>query len=101
VHVEGASSGRICPIDHGERRHASAWRRLRPGTHPRRADSNRDPAVHRGRARDSPAGTRIDVNVETTISELLDLGVDGIMSDRLRLLKGAVTRHRALAADDR
>jgi glycerophosphoryl diester phosphodiesterase len=40
------------------------------------------------------------INDETTINELLDLGVDGIMSDRLRLLKGALTRHRALAADD-
>jgi glycerophosphoryl diester phosphodiesterase len=51
-------------------------------------------------------GTVLTVHVSTsttrqTISELLDLGVDGIMSDRLRLLKGAVTRHRALAADDR
>ena len=39
------------------------------------------------------------INQETTINELLDLGVDGIMSDRLRLLKAALTRHRALAAD--
>ena len=36
------------------------------------------------------------VNDETTIDELLDLGVDGIMSDRLRLL-GDVLKRRRLA----
>jgi glycerophosphoryl diester phosphodiesterase len=32
------------------------------------------------------------INDETTINELLDLGVDGIMSDRLRLLRDVLTR---------
>jgi glycerophosphoryl diester phosphodiesterase len=32
------------------------------------------------------------INDETTINELLGLGVDGIMSDRLRLLKDVLTR---------
>jgi glycerophosphoryl diester phosphodiesterase len=32
------------------------------------------------------------INDETTIHELLDLGVDGIMSDRLRLLRDVFTR---------
>jgi glycerophosphoryl diester phosphodiesterase len=32
------------------------------------------------------------INEEPTINELLDLGVDGIMSDRLRLLREAFTR---------
>jgi glycerophosphoryl diester phosphodiesterase len=36
------------------------------------------------------------INEETTINELLDLGVDGIMSDRLRLLRDVLTR-RGLA----
>jgi glycerophosphoryl diester phosphodiesterase len=36
------------------------------------------------------------INEEATINELLDLGVDGIMSDRLRLLRDVLTR-RGLA----
>ena len=32
------------------------------------------------------------INDETTINELLALGVDGIMSDRLRLLRDVLTR---------
>jgi glycerophosphoryl diester phosphodiesterase len=32
------------------------------------------------------------INEETTITELLDLGVDGILSDRLRLLSDVLTR---------
>jgi len=32
------------------------------------------------------------INEETTVNELLDLGVDGIMSDRLRLLRDVFTR---------
>jgi glycerophosphoryl diester phosphodiesterase len=32
------------------------------------------------------------INDETTINELLELGVDGIMSDRLRLLRDVLTR---------
>ena len=36
------------------------------------------------------------INEETTINELLDLGVDGIMSDRLHLLRGVLSR-RGLA----
>ena len=36
------------------------------------------------------------INEETTINELLDLEVDGIMSDRLHLLRNVLTR-RGLA----
>ena len=36
------------------------------------------------------------INEETTINELLDLEVDGIMTDRLRLLRDVLTR-RGLA----
>jgi glycerophosphoryl diester phosphodiesterase len=32
------------------------------------------------------------INEETTVNELLDLGVDGVMSDRLRLLRDVFTR---------
>ncbi len=39
------------------------------------------------------------INDETTISELLELGVDGIMSDRLRLLRDVLT-HRGLGLTD-
>ena len=39
------------------------------------------------------------INDETTINELLELGVDGIMSDRLRLLRDVLT-HRGLRLTD-
>jgi hypothetical protein len=67
MHVDGASRGCIGPLDHGERAHASAWRRL----HPRYLWT---------------------INGETTINELLNLGVHGLMSDRLRLLRDVLTR---------
>jgi len=34
------------------------------------------------------------INDESTMDRLLDLGVDGIMSDDLRLLLDALRRHR-------
>jgi glycerophosphoryl diester phosphodiesterase len=39
------------------------------------------------------------INEETTINELLDLGVDGIMSDRLHLLRDVLTRRGLALAD--
>lgn len=48
------------------------------------------------------AGLPVDVwtiNEEPTIDRLLDLGVDGIMSDRLRLLLNVFRRHRLPSAE--
>ncbi len=41
------------------------------------------------------------INEETTINELLDFGVDGIMTDRLRLLREVLTRRGLPLPDTR
>jgi hypothetical protein len=58
---------------------------------PSRVYPNRDRAVHRGRPHSGPARCTYGINDQTTINELLDVGVDGVTSDRVRLLRGVPT----------
>jgi len=72
------------------------------------------PFAHRGGAGEAPENTLVSFEIGVTLEyrygnrrhitrdeQLLDLGVDGIISDRLRLLLDVLRRHRHVFAGAR